>query len=76
MSFEIRSEIREWCEANTKGVWRPITDYQALAPSKFSYKDETKDIDLSFTMMMMLTQPAIEFEDENDLIHFKLRWFG
>ena len=68
--FEVRQEIVGWCNAHLKAAWKPVTDYQHPTPSKFEYAD------ISFTVVMLLTQPAIEFEDENDLVHFKLRWFG
>lgn len=73
---EVKPEIIEWCNTNLVGTWSVKTDYQELAPSEFKYQDDEKGIDIGFTMLMMVTQPAIEFEDENELVHFKLRWCG
>jgi hypothetical protein len=77
VGFQIKPEIYEWCETNIKSKWILELDREFSEESPMIvYRNDGNDISISFNFSYQTIRPAIEFEDENDLIHFKMRWFG
>lgn len=64
----LKEEIQEWCTKNLKSSWK-------IRVGATSDSKETETKDTLFKLNIITISVHIDFENDTDAVHFKMRWF-
>ena len=86
MIATFKPEVTAWCDENLKKGYRLEEVTTKLPDEAYSFKHEKKPSEdkagewitykSTFVCQIRLVEYGVYFEDEVDMIHFKMRWCG